>query len=76
MDKSIFIVISESCMGVPVTVLVRIPGPQCNLFCVFLAQCCQTKDRLNTADNNWEKGETNYFVGHQLQGDHDELYRN
>jgi len=63
---------SCKCVRVPVTVLVRKPGP--HSFYVF-PQCCQTKDRLNTDDNNWEKGETNYFVGHQLQGDHDELYR-
>ena len=29
--------------------------------------CCKTGE-LNTADNNWEKGETNYFIGHQLNG--------
>ena len=27
--------------------------------------CCQTGE-LNTSDNNWEKGETNFFIGHQL----------
>ena len=28
-------------------------------------QCCQTGN-LNSNDDNWEKGEINYFVGHQL----------
>ena len=27
--------------------------------------CCETGE-LNTNDNNWELGETNFFVGHQL----------
>ena len=27
--------------------------------------CCSTGE-LNTSDNNWEKGEINYFIGHQL----------
>ena len=28
-------------------------------------KCCETGN-LNTADNNWERGETNFFIGHQL----------
>ena len=29
--------------------------------------CCKTGE-LNTSDDNWELGETNYFIGHQLNG--------
>ena len=28
-------------------------------------RCCETGN-LNTEDNNWEKGEVNYFVGSQI----------
>ena len=28
-------------------------------------ECCKTGE-LNTSDDNWELGETNYFIGHQL----------
>merc|ERR1719215_633425 len=28
---------------------------------------CET-GYLNTEDNNWQKGEVNYFVGHQIRG--------
>ena len=38
---------------------------QRNLYTKNRNQCCQTGN-LNSNDNNWEKGEINYFVGHQL----------
>ena len=31
----------------------------------FIMKCCQT-GRLNTAVNNWERGQHNFFVGRQL----------
>ena len=35
-------------------------------FC-FGEKCCETCV-LKTEDDNWEKGEINYFVGHQIGG--------
>ena len=38
-----------------------------NLYTVFQDEnrCCET-GKLKTEDNNWEKGQVNYFVGFQM----------